>query len=149
MSTNVERSLQETGQSLQLTDIPEPAPEDLRAAYRWMLLARRLDERTWQLIRQGKGHFAVPVAGHEALAAGYALALQRGHDYVAPHYRDMAAMIGFGLTARDVLANYFARAADPCSRGRQPFVHWGSKRLHVITQQGPQPNQVTHGVGVA
>lgn len=129
--------------------IADPTDEELRAAYRWMLLARRLDERTWQLIRQGKGHFAVPCWGHEALGAGYALALQRGEDYVAPHYRDLAAMLAIGFTPRDVLASYFARDADPCSRGRQPHVHWGSRRLHVLSQQGPQPNQVTHGVGAA
>ncbi len=136
-------------QELSTGDIADPSPDELRAAYRWMLLARRLDERTWQLIRQGKGHFAVPCWGHEALGAGYALALRRGYDYVAPHYRDMAAMLAIGFTPRDVLANYFARAADPCSRGRQPYVHWGSHRLHVLTLQGPQPNQVTHGVGIA
>jgi len=130
-------------------EITDPTPQELRDAYRWMLLARRLDERTWQLIRQGKGHFAVPCRGHEAVGAGYALAMRRGFDYVAPHYRDMTAMLAIGLTPRDVMANYFARKADPCSGGRQPFVHWGSHRLRIISQQGPQPNQVTHGVGVA
>ena len=145
MSTQIERQ----DDALDLADIADPSTEELRAAYRWMLLARRLDERMWQLIRQGKGHFAVPCWGHEAVSAGYALALRRGYDYVAPHYRDLAAMLAIGLTPRDVLANYFARAADPCSRGRQPYVHWGSHRLRILTLQGPQPNQVTHGVGVA
>jgi len=145
MSTQIERQ----DDALNLADIADPSTEELRAAYRWMLLARRLDERMWQLIRQGKGHFAVPCWGHEAVSAGYALALRRGYDYVAPHYRDLAAMLAIGLTPRDVLANYFARAADPCSRGRQPYVHWGSHRLRILTLQGPQPNQVTHGVGVA
>src|SRR5512135_2045495 len=132
-----------------IAEVVDPPVEELRAAYHWMLLARRLDDRMWQLIRQGKGHFAVPCWGHEALGAGYALALRRGYDYVAPHYRDLAAMLAIGLTPRDVLANFFARAADPCSRGRQPYVHWGSHRLRILTLQGPQPNQVTHGVGVA
>ncbi len=127
----------------------EPSVEELREAYRWMLLSRRLDERIWQLIRQGKGHFAVPSSGHEAVGAGYALALQRGHDYIAPHYRDLTAMLAIGFSAREILACYFARAADPCSQGRQPYSHWSSRRLHVISQQGPQPNQVSHGVGVA
>ena len=132
-----------------IAEVADPPVEELRAAYHWMLLARRLDDRMWQLIRQGKGHFAVPCWGHEALGAGYALALRRGYDYVAPHYRDLAAMLAIGLTPRDVLANFFARAADPCSRGRQPYVHWGSHHLRILTLQGPQPNQVTHGVGVA
>ncbi len=147
MSTQIDR--QEGARATPQADIIDPSAEELRASFRWMLLARRLDERTWQLVRQGKGHFAVPCWGHEAVGVGYALALRRGHDYIAPHYRDMAAMLAIGFTPRDVMANYFARAADPCSRGRQPFVHWGSQRLRVITLQGPQPNHVTHGVGVA
>jgi 2-oxoisovalerate dehydrogenase E1 component alpha subunit len=135
--------------ALPVSAVADPPAEELRAAYRWMLLARWLDERMWQLIRQGKGHFAVPCQGHEAVGAGYALALRRGYDYVAPHYRDLSAMLAIGLTARDVLASFFARAADPCSRGRQPYAHWSSHRLRIISLQGPQPNHVTHGVGIA
>jgi 2-oxoisovalerate dehydrogenase E1 component alpha subunit len=149
MSTSIEKQGQVEVAGLKVSEIADPPADELRAAYRWMLLARRLDERTWQLIRQGKGHFAVPCWGHEAVGAGYALAIRRGYDYVAPHYRDLAAMLAIGFTPRDVLANFFARAADPSSRGRQPYVHWGSQRLRVLTLQGPQPNQVTHGVGVA
>jgi 2-oxoisovalerate dehydrogenase E1 component alpha subunit len=142
MSTQVERS-GATSNEL------DPAPDQLLQAYQWMLLARRLDERMWQLIRQGKGHFAVPCQGHEAVGAGYALALRRGLDYIAPHYRDLAAVLAFGITPRDALASFFARAADPNSRGRQPYAHWGSQQLRIISLQGPQPNHVTHAVGVA
>src|SRR2546421_5287604 len=110
MSTQIERQ----DDALVLANIADPSTEELRAAYRWMLLARRLDERMWQLIRQGKGHFAVPCWGHEAVGAGYALALRLGCGYGAPHYRDRASMLSSGLTSRDVLANYFARSDDSC-----------------------------------
>ena len=150
MSTHIENTPEQANMLEQaMLDIPDPAAEDLLTAYRWMLLARRLDERMWQLIRQGKGHFAVPCQGHEAVGTGYALALRRGHDYIAPHYRDLAAVLAYGITARDALASFFARDADPNSRGRQPYAHWGSQKLHIISLQGPQPNHVTHGVGVA
>ncbi len=151
MSTHIEKHTPEQANALEqaMLDIPDPPAGELLAAYRWMLLARRLDERMWQLIRQGKGHFAVPCQGHEAVGVGYALALQRGHDYIAPHYRDLSAVLAYGITARDALASFFARDADPNSRGRQPYAHWGSQRLHIISLQGPQPNHVTHGVGVA
>jgi len=147
MSTQIDK--QRDAQATAPAEIADPTAEELRASYQWMLLARHLDERMWQLIRQGKGHFAVPCGGHEAVGAGYALAIRRGYDYVAPHYRDLAAMLAIGLTPRDVLANFFARAADPSTHGRQPYAHWGSHRLHILTLQGPQPNHVTHGVGVA
>ncbi len=122
---------------------------DLERAYGLMTLARRLDERMWGLARAGKAHFAVPCAGHEAIGAGYALALGAGHDFVAPHYRDLSAMLALGVSPREVMASFFARPRDPSSRGRQPYAHWGSKRLRILTLGGPQPNHVTHGVGIA
>ena len=73
------------------------AQPDLLELYRVMLLARMLDERIWQLNRQGRAHFAVPVAGHEGVA-GYAFALNPTQDYLVPHYRDLSALLHFGLT---------------------------------------------------
>src|SRR5260370_32975635 len=43
----------------------------------------------------------------------------------------------------------FARRDDPCSGGRQTYAHFGSRERRIVSQQGPQPNHVTHGVGVA
>jgi 2-oxoisovalerate dehydrogenase E1 component alpha subunit len=122
---------------------------DLEAAYRIMTLARRLDEAMWRLARAGRAHFAVPCSGHEAIGAGYAAALRPGHDFVAPHYRDLAAVLALGVEPREVMLHFFAKAADPCSGGRQPYAHWGSRSRRIISLQGPQPNHVTHAVGVA
>lgn len=122
---------------------------DLERAYRVMTLARQVDERMWKLARAGRAHFAVPCSGHEAVGAGYALALRAGFDFVAPHYRDLAALLALGLTPAEAFLSFFGRAADPSSAGRQPYAHWGSARLRVISLQGPQPNHVSHGAGVA
>jgi len=123
-------------------------PLDLERAYRLMSLARQLDERMWRLARAGAAHFAVPCAGHEAIGVGYGLALRAGYDFVAPHYRDLSAMLAVGIGPDEVMLSFFGREGD-LTAGRQPYAHWSSKRLRVISQQGPQPNQVTHGVGVA
>ncbi len=117
--------------------------------YRMMLLARLMDERMWQLIRQGRGHFAVPSSGHEGAAAGFAFALDPTRDYLVPHYRDLAALFVFGVTPRDVLCHFFATANDPMSGGRQMFAHWGDARHRILSVSSPQPNHVTHAVGIA
>jgi 2-oxoisovalerate dehydrogenase E1 component alpha subunit len=122
---------------------------DLDQAYRFMTLARQVDERMWKLARAGRAHFAVPCSGHEAIGAGYALALRPGFDFVAPHYRDLAAMLALGMAVEEAFLSFFGKGDDPNSAGRQPYAHWGSSRLRIISQQGPQPNQVSHGVGVA
>jgi 2-oxoisovalerate dehydrogenase E1 component alpha subunit len=118
-------------------------------AYRALSLARALDERMWRLARAGRAHFAVPCSGHEAIGAGYALALQAGVDWVSPHYRDLAALLVLGMEPRDVMLCFFSRPSDPNARGRQPYAHFGSRKLHVLSQQGPQPNHCSHGVGCA
>jgi 2-oxoisovalerate dehydrogenase E1 component alpha subunit len=122
---------------------------DLEATYREMALARQLDERMWRLARAGRAHFAVPCSGHEAVGAGYAAALRPGHDFVAPHYRDLAALLSLGFEPREVMLHFFAKEGDPCAGGRQPYAHWGSHARRVISLQGPQPNHVTHAVGIA
>ena len=121
----------------------------LTEAYRWMLVARRIDDAMWTLRRQGKGHFVVSSAGHEAIGAAAGLAADHSQDFLAPHYRDLSACLAWGLQPREVMAHYFGRAVDPCTGGRQPYAHWGSTDRRIITQEGPQPNVVTHAVGVA
>ena len=129
---------------------PQPDPSlDLVRAYRWMLVARQVDDTMWTLRRQGKGHFVVSSAGHEAIGAAAGLAVDLEQDFLAPHYRDLSACLAWGLEPREVMAHYFGRAADPCTGGRQPYAHWGSTRRRILSQEGPQPNVVTHGVGVA
>lgn len=117
--------------------------------YRTMLLARLVDERIWNLSRQGRVHFAVPCAGHEGGAAGFAFALDPARDYLVPHYRDLAALFAFGVTPTDVFCHLFAKANDPMSGGRQMFGHWSDPRHHVLSLSSPQPNHVTHAVGIA
>jgi 2-oxoisovalerate dehydrogenase E1 component alpha subunit len=124
-------------------------PAQLVRAYRWMAVARRIDETLWVLRRQGKGHFVVSPAGHEAIGAAAGLAVDLTQDFLAPHYRDLSACLAWGLDAREVMAHYFGRAADPCTAGRQPYAHWGSRERRIISQEGPQPNVVSHAVGVA
>ena len=124
---------------------------DLERAYEVMTLARRLDERMWRLAKQGRAHFAVPCAGHEGVGVGYASALRPGHDFVAPHYRDLAALLWLGLEPRATMLHFFARAADPMAGARQPYAHFGSglNKLRIVSLQGPQPNHVSHGAGIA
>jgi 2-oxoisovalerate dehydrogenase E1 component alpha subunit len=123
--------------------------ENLIELYRTMALARALDDRLWQMNRQGLSHFAVPCAGHEAVGAGYTLAMKRGHDFMSPHYRDVSALLAFGVTAADIMLHALAKHGDPSSVGRQMYAHWGDRRHHILTLSSPQPNHVLHGVGIA
>src|SRR5919199_1681384 len=128
-----------------LTFVGAPADIDERTMlemYRFMLLARALDERMWLLNRAGKAPFVISCQGHEAAQVGAAFALQRGKDFVLPYYRGLAVALVMGITPRDVMLSCFARAADPMSGGRQMPAHYSQRKLKIVTQSSVVGTQI-------
>ena len=93
--------------------------EQLVAMLRNMLLQRQLDNRGFQLNRQGKIPFALGSEGHEALQAGAAMAFVRGRDISSPYYRDLGLVLGVGITPLDMLLQHVRRG--PTSRAAASF----------------------------
>lgn len=117
--------------------------------YKTMLLARRIDERMWLLNRAGKMPFVVSCQGKEAAQVGAAFALNREKDFIAPYYRDMAMVLSFGMTAKDMLLGGFAKAEDPSSGGRQMPSHFSDRKNRIVTGSSPVTTQIPHAVGIA
>jgi 2-oxoisovalerate dehydrogenase E1 component alpha subunit len=122
--------------------------EQLVAILRTMLMQRTLENRGFQLNRQGKIPFASASEGHEAVQAGAAMAFDRGKDILVPYYRDLGLALGIGLTPYEVLLSLFARAADH-SAGRQFPHHYASRRLGLHTISSIIAAQLPHAVGAA
>ena len=122
--------------------------EQLVAIFRTMLMQRTLENRGFQLNRQGKIPFASASEGHEAVQAGAAMAFERGKDILVPYYRDLGLALGIGLTPYEVLLSLFARAADH-SAGRQFPHHYASRRLGLHTISSIIAAQLPHAVGAA
>ena len=57
-------------QPLDSAGTPDLDEQTMREMYRYMLLARALDERMWLLNRAGQAPFAVSCQGHEGAGAG-------------------------------------------------------------------------------
>jgi 2-oxoisovalerate dehydrogenase E1 component alpha subunit len=123
--------------------------ERLLDAFCAMVRAREVDERLWLLSRQGKVHFVITSAGHEAAQIGCALALNPGRDYVVPYYRDMALCMALGQTPRDTLLHAFGRHTDPSSGGRQMFGHFSSRKLRIVSGSSSVGSHLVHAVGLA
>ncbi|NMO96900.1 thiamine pyrophosphate-dependent dehydrogenase E1 component subunit alpha [Paenibacillus lemnae] len=117
--------------------------------YKYMMLARKYDERNLLLQRAGKINFHVSGIGQEAAQVGAAFALDREQDYFLPYYRDYAFVMAVGMTPRELMLSAFAKAEDPNSGGRQMPGHFGSKRLRIVTGSSPVTTQVPHAVGFA
>lgn len=117
--------------------------------YRYMLLARKFDERCLLLQRAGKINFHVSGIGQETTQVAAAFALDRERDYFLPYYRDYGFVLTVGMTLKELMLSAFAKAEDPNSGGRQMPGHFGSKRLRIVTGSSPVTTQVPHAVGVA
>ncbi len=122
--------------------------EQLVAMFRTMLMQRMLENRGFQLNRQGKIPFASASEGHEAVQAGAAMAFLREKDILVPYYRDLGLALGIGLTPYEVLLSLFARAADHCA-GRQFPHHYASRRLGLQTISSVIAAQLPHAAGAA
>ena len=123
----------------------EEAVADLRLA----CIARAIDEREMTLQKQNKVFFEISGAGHEALGVGLARALRPGYDWFFPYYRDLALVLGLGVTPEDVLLQAVGSAADPSSAGRQMPSHWGSAARNIVTASSPTGSQVPPASGCA
>ncbi len=123
--------------------------EETLDMYRYMLLARRLDQRMLLLNRAGKAPFIVSAQGQEAAQIGAGFALDLTKDYIAPYYRDLGLVLVAGMTSKEVMLHLFAKAEDPNSGGRQMAGHYGHKEKRIITGSSPVATQVPHAVGFA
>ena len=119
-------------------------------AFRWMLLARTLEEKLVSLYRGGLITGGVYVGrGQEAVSVACGLFLQKG-DIFAPLIRDQAGRSAFGEPLIDVARTYLGSRQGPM-RGRDGNIHRGrplDNQLAMISHLGAMVS-VTVGVLMA
>src|SRR3954465_13689345 len=107
-------------------------------AFRWMLLARTLEEKLVSLYRGGQLTGGVYIGkGQGAVNAARGLFLRQG-DLVAPLIRDQAGRSAFGEPLVDVTRTYLGSRLGPM-RGRDGNIHRGHPRdneLAMISHLG-------------
>src|SRR5437016_2632927 len=100
-------------------------------AFRWMLLARTLDDKFASLYRAGKIHGGVFLGrGQEALSVSAGIASRKG-DVFAPLIRDQAGRLAFGEPILDAVRTCLGSSLGPM-RGRDGNVHRGRPREGLL-----------------
>lgn len=95
------------------------------SAYRWMLLARRMEEKITSLYHAGKIVGGVYLGrGQEAFSAALGVSLRRRKDVFSPLIRDMAGRLAFGEPLLDPARTYLGSVLGPM-RGRDGNIHRG------------------------
>lgn len=128
---------------------PGVSPETLLKAYRTMVQARLVDEKSIVLYKQNKCHFQIGVAGHEAVQVATGAVFRANKDWFYPYYRDMALCAALGMTNEEFMLNVMNKADDPNSHGRQMPMHYGHKGLRIVNQSSPTGTQFLQAVGCA
>src|SRR5881398_4065082 len=108
-----------------------PPHERFLEAFRWMLLARTLEEKLVSLYRGGQITGGVYIGkGQEAVSVTCGLFLEKG-DIFAPLIRDQAGRSAFGEPLIDVTRTYLGSRLGPM-RGRDGNIHRGHPRNNEL-----------------
>jgi pyruvate dehydrogenase E1 component alpha subunit/2-oxoisovalerate dehydrogenase E1 component alpha subunit len=100
-------------------------------AFRWMLLARILEDKLGSLYRGGMIVGGVYLGkGQEAVSAACGMFLQKG-DVFGPLIRDQAGRSAFGEPLLDVVRTYLGSVKGPM-RGRDGNIHRGRPRENQL-----------------
>ncbi len=127
--------------------------DTLRSRLRTMMLSRRLDEKMMNLLKQGRGHFHIGAAGHEAAQMAVGMHSRPGpgpgHDWFCFYYRDLTMALTLGMRPEDALLAHLAKADDPNSGGRQMPEHFGLRDLNIMTTSSSVGAQFLPALGFA
>ncbi len=96
---------------------------DLVAAWRNMMLSRRIDDKEIQLKRQNKIYFQINSVGHEAVTTAAGMVARPGYDWFDLYYRDRAFCLQIGVTSYEMFLQAVGAREDPASAGRQMPSH--------------------------
>jgi pyruvate dehydrogenase E1 component alpha subunit len=135
------------GLGIEGAEVPKVAPEDLKRAFRTMLLVRTLDTRLTNLQRQGRIGFYGACTGQEATPIGTAMAL-RPDDWVFPALREGSAALYRGFRLSHYVAQCIGNDHD-LQKGRQMPCHYADRSINHVSWSSVIATQLLHAAGAA
>jgi len=127
--------------------IPMLSPDKLRKGLRDMMLTRAMDERMFNMQRQGKMSFYMKSTGEEAVSVGHAMAL-RNDDMTFPTYRQQGILINRGAPIEDMMCQCLSNGGDRL-QGKSIPVLYSFRDFGFFSISGNLGTQLIQGVGWA
>lgn len=114
-----------------------------------MVLMRVFEEKAGQMYGLRKiGGFCHLYNGQEAVAAGFASAMDFTKDYVLTGYRDHGHALAAGMQPKAIMAELFGKLTG-CSRGKGGSMHMFDAERHFLGGNGIVGAQIPVATGVA
>lgn len=110
---------------------PDISDEAVIKLYKDMLFISIMDLIMFDAQRQGRLSFYMVSAGEEAVSVGSSSVLDP-EDPVYCQYREQGFFKERGMTTKEFMSQLFANKNDP-GKGRNMPVHYGSKRLNIVS----------------
>ncbi len=113
-------------------ELPE---KDLLAMYRWLVLDRVFEEKTFELLKLGKlVGFHHPNIGQEAVDVGSCYRLRKD-DTIMPTHRGKGKYLLKGVDMKTLMAGMFGRR-NGSGKGRGPASHSGDNSIGLLAGTG-------------
>jgi 2-oxoisovalerate dehydrogenase E1 component len=141
---------QDTAELVRVSGLPDVSREELKKWYGLMHLARVLDDKAPNYLKQGLGwSYHAPCAGHDAIQLALGMTFRPNRDYLFPYYRDLTTCVAAGLTAEEILLNGMSKAADVASGGRHMSNHFAKPEIGIQNVSSCVSNHAQHAAGLA
>ena len=127
--------------------IPDLSADMMRKGLHDMMLTRAMDERMFNMQRQGKMSFYMKSTGEEAVSVGHAMAL-RADDMTFPTYRQQGILINRGAPIEDMMCQCLSNGGDRL-HGKSIPVLYSFKDYGFFSISGNLGTQLIQGVGWA
>ncbi|MGJ8563196.1 MAG: thiamine pyrophosphate-dependent enzyme [Alphaproteobacteria bacterium] len=126
---------------------PELSADVLRKGLEHMLTVRIMDERMFNMQRQGKMSFYMKSKGEEAISVAHAMAI-KDTDMTFPTYRQSGILITRGAELEDMMCQLLSNEGDSL-QGKSLPILYSFKKHGYFSISGNLGTQLIQGVGWA
>ncbi|HCV42841.1 MAG TPA: hypothetical protein DGH68_05115, partial [Bacteroidetes bacterium] len=100
--------------------------------YQIMHMARIIDQKADNYVRQGKGwSYHSSFVGHDGIQLILGLSFRQNKDFLFPYYRDLLTGYAAGISVAEIILNGLSKADDVAAGGRHMSNHISKPSIRI------------------